>query len=93
MNIDNNIGGSAYQNRSQHIEKPQAEAVVSEAPASAFNGSSISFVNVLQSTSLANVLWTMKNDAPTESPAPTVSYEPSAPVTESAWLRQAYTEH
>ncbi|NTJ41621.1 hypothetical protein G6L28_03280 [Agrobacterium larrymoorei] len=92
MNIDNNIGGSAYQNRSQHIEKPQAEALVPDAPVSASNGSSISFVNVLQSTSLANVLWTVKNDAPTEGAAPTISYEPSA-VAESAWLRQAYTEH
>ncbi|WP_320199187.1 hypothetical protein RMR16_002665 [Agrobacterium sp. rho-13.3] len=91
MNIDNNIGGSAHQNRSQHLEKRQSEAVVSEQLPTTMSGDRISFVNVLQATSLANVLWTVNNEAADGAPEQGGA-ETSAQL-ESAWLRQAYTEH
>lgn len=90
MNIDNNIGGSAHHSRSQHIEKRPAEAVVAEQQQTGLGGSKISFVNALESTSLANVLWTVKNDA--EATPAQGSTDMSAEL-DSAWFRQAYTEH
>ncbi|WP_421361779.1 hypothetical protein [Agrobacterium rosae] len=92
MNIDNNIGGSAQHSRSQHIEKRQTETVTPEQQETMLSGGKISFVNALQSTSLANVLWTVNNDAADESSA-TQSIAGTTTQLEAAWLRQAYTEH
>ncbi|MGV1870470.1 hypothetical protein [Agrobacterium rosae] len=92
MNIDNNIGGSAQHSRSQHIEKRQTETVTPEQQETMLSGGKISFVNALQSTSLANVLWTVSNDAADESSA-TQSIAGTSTQLEAAWLRQAYTEH
>ncbi|MBN7807166.1 hypothetical protein JZX86_17580 [Agrobacterium rosae] len=92
MNIDNNIGGSAQHSRSQHIEKRQTEIVTPEQQETMLSGGKISFVNALQSTSLANVLWTVSNDAADESSA-TQSIAGTSTQLEAAWLRQAYTEH
>ncbi|SCX13892.1 hypothetical protein DSM25558_1780 [Agrobacterium sp. DSM 25558] len=92
MNIDNNIGGSAQHSRSQHIEKRQTETVTPEQQETMLSGGKISFVNALQSTSLANVLWTVSNDAADESSA-TQSIAGTTTQLEAAWLRQAYTEH
>ncbi len=94
MNIDNNIGGSPYQGRSQHIEKVQTETANSEVPASVFSGNSISFVNALQSTSLANVLWTVNREAAPETVAtPSTISSMATDDADSAWVYQAYTEH
>ncbi len=92
MNIDNNIGGSAHQSRSHHIEKRQTESVAPEQQQAALSGSKISFVNALESTSLANVLWTVNSDATADAPATQSTIEATMPL-DSAWLRQAYTEH
>ncbi|POO56352.1 hypothetical protein [Agrobacterium rosae] len=92
MNIDNDIGGSAQHSRSQHIEKRQTETVTPEQQETMLSGGKISFVNALQSTSLANVLWTVSNDAADESSA-TQSIAGTSTQLEAAWLRQAYTEH
>lgn len=92
MNIDNNIGGSAQHGRSQHIEKRQTETVTPEQQETTLSGGKISFVNALQSTSLANVLWTVNNDVPAESAA-TQSIGGTSMQLEAEWLRQAYTEH
>ncbi|SCX18864.1 hypothetical protein [Agrobacterium rosae] len=92
MNIDNNIGGSAQHSRSQHIEKRQTETVTPEQQETMLSGGKISFVNALQSTSLANVLWTVSNDAADESSS-TQSIAGTSTQLEAAWLRQAYTEH
>ncbi|KQO79693.1 hypothetical protein [Rhizobium sp. Leaf262] len=92
MNIDNNIGGSAHQSRSQQIEKRQTETVAPEQQQSALSGGRISFVNVLESTSLANVLWTVSNDATAETGAAQGTVEMTSQL-DSAWYRQAYTEH
>ena len=92
MNIDNNIGGSAQHSRSQHIEKRQTETVTPEQQETMLSGGKISFVNALQSTSLANVLWTVNNDAADESSA-TQNIAGTTTQLEAAWLRQAYTEH
>ncbi|KXG88042.1 hypothetical protein [Agrobacterium bohemicum] len=92
MNIDNNIGGSAQHSRSQHIEKRQTETVTPEQQETTLSGGKISFVNALQSTSLANVLWTVNNDVSAES-ATTQSIGGTSMQLEAEWLRQAYTEH
>ncbi len=91
MNIDNNIGGSAHHSRSQHIEKRQTETVTPEQQETTLSGGKISFVNALQSTSLANVLWTVNNDAPADSA--TTQTIGTGTQLEAEWLRQAYTEH
>lgn len=89
MNISNNIGGSTQHGRSQHIEKRPAEVVAPEQQQAILSGSKISFVNALEATSLANVLWTVSNEA---SASDTVSQSAVAQV-ESPWFSQAYTEH
>ncbi|KIQ01890.1 hypothetical protein RU07_14190 [Agrobacterium tumefaciens] len=89
MNISNNIGGSAQQGRSPHIEKRATEAVAPEQQQVILSGSKISFVNALEATSLANVLWTVNNEA---SASDAVSQGGAAQV-ESPWFSQAYTEH
>ncbi|WP_296015611.1 hypothetical protein [uncultured Agrobacterium sp.] len=94
MNIDNNIGGSLYHGRSQTIEKVQTDAVVSEVSSPGFSGSSISFVNALQASSLASVLWTVNRDAVKEAaPAPTTAPLSTGEDPDAAWVYQAYTEH
>ena len=96
MNIDSHIGGSPYQGRARPAEKVQADTIAIESHGTAASGNSISFVNVLQSTSLASVLWTVNRDAVAEraGAAPT---EPSAVTSsteaDAAWVFQAYTEH
>lgn len=92
MNIDNNIGGSAHQSRSQHIEKRAVEPAVAESQQTISGGSRISFVNALESTSLANVLWTVNNEAAANSSPSPVNTELTSQL-DTAWFRQAYTEH
>ena len=92
MNIDNNIGGSPHHSRPQHIEKRTAETVVPEQHQAGLGGGRISFVNVLESTSLANVLWTVKNDAVSETSSAQASIDIGSEA-DSAWFSQAYTEH
>ncbi|UHS55944.1 hypothetical protein [Agrobacterium vaccinii] len=90
MNIDNNIGGSAHQSRSQHIEKRTVEPVAPEQQQTVSGGGRLSFVNVLETTSLANVLWTVSNDADASNAQ---GSEGATSQLDSAWFRQAYTEH
>lgn len=89
MNISNNIGGSAQQGRSPHIEKRPTETVAPEQQQAILSGSKISFVNALEATSLANVLWTVNNEVSADD---AVARSGSAQV-ESPWFSQAYTEH
>lgn len=94
MNIDNNIGGSHYHGRSQTIEKVQTDAVAADVSSPAFTGSTISFVNALQASSLASVLWTVNRDAVKETaPAPSTLSLSTAEDADAAWVYQAYTEH
>ncbi|MBB3947315.1 hypothetical protein GGQ73_003281 [Rhizobium skierniewicense] len=93
MNIDNNIGGSAHHPRSQHIEKRSTETVAPEHQQATRSGSKISFVNALEATSLANVLWTVNNEAAANDAASQSSAAQPMSQVESVWLRQAYTEH
>lgn len=92
MNIDNNIGGSAHQSRSHQIEKRTVESVAPEQQQTVSAGGRISFVNVLESTSLANVLWTVNNDTSTDTSIAQDSTDAISQL-DSAWFRQAYTEH
>ena len=90
MNISsNNIGGSPQHARSPHIEKRPTEAAAPEQQQAILSGGKISFVNALEATSLANVLWTVNNEASANND---VANGGTAQV-ESPWFSQAYTEH
>ena len=90
MNISsNNIGGSPQHARSPHIEKRPTEAVAPEQQQAILSGGKISFVNALEATSLANVLWTVNNEVSADD----AGAQGGSAQVESPWFSQAYTEH